>query len=1087
MLFRTLLLIASTLPCVTAQTTFATITGSVTDSSGAVVAGVGVTATHVATNYRYSAVSNATGQYSIPQLREGAYEVRAQAQGFREVVVRDLQLAARDIRRVDLRLEVGTVESTVQVTAGATLIETETARIGDTRTSAAFKDLPLNTRGLADFIALTPNVGRSSTTDSQRRFSGSRMNQNDAQIDGISISGGRASGGIGPLMSYVESFQEVRVDTANNSAEFGPIGMVTIISRSGNNRFHGSAFDYYSTPWFRARNPFSPSRPTGIAHFPGYSAGGPVFVPKVYDGRNRTFFFHSLEVSRGSARQDLLNPTVAPVPWRTGDFSLERGVAIRDPFGGNQPFSGNRMPASRLNPVTRKIQERFFPVPNFGDPNAFQVQNFREVKVRGFDPDTYWTSRIDHRFSDKSSLFGRITWNHGENSAYEGNLPAIGQLVNPRDTRSATVSYTQLLPRNLVNEFRWGLTFNDNPRHGPVMGAQLAQELGLQGLAPNLPDINGLYRVAFSGIGLTGINQTQWRHPGFASLAYHFQDHLSWYHGRHSVKAGALLGRSRFRDGQASQNLFGFGNFSNRFSGHPYSDFLLGIPTTAARAFAPILISQWRWNYEFFVTDQFKVTPWLTLDLGLRYEVRPYWRDRDGRQSIFDVASGSIVIADGGTKELSSLMPAGFVPVITANQAGLPSQTLIRTDRNNIAPRIGVALRPWGSRTVFRTGFGMFYDTVPIETTVAGVPFQISEPNFTNPANNPSVVLPLVFPNTSGRPSSVSLPTAISPSLRIPYSMQWNFTIEHERWNTGFRASYIGTNTRQGEWVYDINQPVADTRPYVDKLRMFPRYSAINYRVNGAGHQYHALTLEAERQLSGGMMFQAGWVWARDIGDLERGQSPEDAYDRRRERAVWADVPAQRFTSAVVWQVPFGKGKRWLNGLSRKAEWIAGGWQISSMVYHDTGYYLTPSWTGPDPTGTRFSSSRTPAQVTIRPDILRDPNFAPSERTTARWFDPSAFAAPAAGRFGTSAKGVLVGPGSSVLHAGIYKSFQLFENVKLRWEWTATNALNHPNWSNPETNITSLGSVAVIRGTGGVTRYDASGPRNLRMGLRLEW
>jgi hypothetical protein len=311
--------------------------------------------------------------------------------------------------------------------------------------------------------------------------------------------------------------------------------------------------------------------------------------------------------------------------------------------------------------------------------------------------------------------------------------------------------------------------------------------------------------------------------------------------------------------------------------------------------------------------------------------------------------------------------------------------------------------------------------------------------------------------------------------------MQWNLTLEHEHWKTGFRLSYLGANTRQGEWVYDINQPGADTRAYVDKARRFPRYPAVNYRTNGAGHQYNALSAEAQRHFASGLYYQISWVWARDIGDLERGQSPEDAYDRRRERAVWQDVPTHRITSALIYVLPFARGA------SRLVRGIAGGWQLSAMYYYDSGQFLTPSWSGPDPTGTRYTNSRTAPQVTIRPDILRNPNLPGDQRGPDRWFDVTAFGRPSPGSFGTSAKGVIYGPASTVLHLGAYKGFTLWERLKLRIELTSTNLPNHPNWDNPNANVSSVAAAGTISGTGGVAQYDEAGARSFRAGVRLEW
>ncbi len=1065
-----------------AQTTLGTITGVVTDPTGASIAGVAIEATHAATNYVYSTASNEVGQYTLSTLREGEYTLRARVAGFKEFLVQNIQLAARDVRRIDLRLELGSLESAVEVTAGATLIETETARIGDSRDSRVLRDLPLASRGMLDFVAITPSVGRSSSTEAQRRYGGGRANQSDAQIDGISIADGRGGNTISPLLGYIESYQEARVDVANNSAEFGPIGMVTLISKSGTNDLHGSLFDYYSTPWFRARDPFSPERPAGVRHWPGGSVGGPVVLPKIYSGANRTFFFFSIETSRGSAAQNLLNPTVPLSSWRSGDFSgLAPSTVVRDPSSGNTPFPENRIPTARLNPVSLKFQERFYPLPNFGDPAVFRSQNYREVKTRPFDPNNYWTTRIDHRFSSRASIYGRYTWQRSPNSAYDGNLPAIGMRWNQRDTRGAAVSLTYSVRPTLLNELRWGLSYNDNPRNGPLKGKEVVRDLGLQGLADDLPDINGLFAVSFSGLGVTGVTQTVWRHPGAYSLTHQFQDQASWFRGRHTVKAGFVLGRTAYRDWQAAAALFGSATFSNRFTGQPYADFLLGLPSTSSRAYPPLMIDQWRWSYEAFLVDQFKISPRITLEAGLRYEQRETWTDSEGRQSIFDVASGKIVVTDGSLNKVSPLMPRGYVGVVEAKDVGLPGATLLKTDKNNFAPRLGLAWRPWGSGTVLRSGYGLFYDTVPVGPNVGGVPFRIDEPAFTNPVGAPVVVLPRVFPASVAGPQTVSLPGTTRPDLRFPYSMQWNFTVEHERWSTGFRLSYVGTNTRQGEWTYDMNQPIADTRAYVDKPRRFPTYPAVNYRTNGAGHQYHALTSEVQRHLARGLFYQASWVWARDIGDLERGENPEYAYDRRRERAVWQDIPTHRITSAMIYELPFAKeGGRFLRT-------VAGGWQLSGMFYYDSGQFLTPLWNGPDPTGTRYTTSRTAPQVNIRPDILRNPNLAGDQRGPDRWFDVAAFGRPAAGSFGTSAKGVIRGPNSKVLHLGAYKTFVFYERVRLRFELTSTNVPNHPNWDNPETNISSLATAGTISSTGGVAQYDEAGPRSFRAGVRLEW
>ncbi len=1082
------ILLISLAPAVPAQTTFATITGIVTDPTGAVVPEVEIAVTHVATGITSKAVSNSEGVYTIPQLREGVYTLRAAKTGFRDFVVQEIQLLARDYRRIDIRLVVGPVDTVVEVTGGVTLIETETARISETRSFAQLRDLPLNTRQIWAHLALVPNVLQAAT-GSTIRFSGSRTNQSHWSIDGTTMSDGVTETQIGPLANYVESFQEIRIDSANNTAEFGTIGQVTMVTKSGTNSFHGTLFDYYSTPWFRARNPFATARATGVSHLPGGSAGGPVYLPRLYDGRNRSFFFTSYETYKSSLTSHHFSPTVPLAPWRQGDFSA-LGTVVRDPQS-RQPFPGNRIPAARLNPTAVALQNRFYPLPNFGDTSVLQSQNYRETRTRKEYDQYYMVVRMDHRFSDKDSLMGRFTRVDFRIEPFEGALPTIGQGFVTRTNNAATVAYTHTFSPTMLNEFRWGLATNNLPIFPPVRGKQMVEEFGLQGLAPDLPDLPGILTINFAGLGLSGISQANFRSPGAANYLHHFQEHVSVFRGRHHMKFGANVTRIELDHYAADNALFGNLTFSNRFTGFPYADFLLGIPTTARRSFPPLRQDRLRYQYDFFFTDLFKLTPRLTLNYGLRYEYHPGWTEEHGYLSTFDIGSGSIVVKDGSLSRVSPLFPKAYANVMEASRAGLAAKTLLRTDRNNVAPRLALAWRPWGENTVFRSGFGVYFDVVPPEAAMASVPFVVNEEPFNNPADNPVVILPRVFPAAGGAgPASVSLPVAINPRLAVPYSMQYSFTIEHARWNTGFRVSYIGTNTRQGVYAYNYNSPRPDDQLFINKARPFPQYPGINYLTNGAGHQFNSLTVEAERRLARGLQFQSSWVWARDIGDLERGETLENPFDRARDRAVWPDIPTHRFTSNWVYEMPFGKGKPFLANAGRALDLLVGGWQISGIYSYYSGQFLTPFWTGPDPTGTAYTAGATRPLVTIRPDHLRNANLPADQRSLSRWFDTSAFAAPPIGRFGNSAKGVIKGPWVNVWHLGLFKSFALTEQVRFRWELTATNAFNHPNYSNPGTNISQVAQAGVITGVGGVqgaSTGDMPYQRSFRMGLRLEW
>lgn len=1070
-----------------AQTTFATITGIVTDPNGAVMPNVVITATHTASNYRYTTKSNEAGYYTLAQLREGEYELSAKFSGFKEYAATGIGLAARDVRRLDIKLEVGAVETRVEVSAAAALIETESARVGNTMRHNTLISLPMNTTSAWTLFGLTPGVLLSGDGNFVVKMNGSGANQYNMAIDGVTMMDGTASqNNIGPSAPRNETVEEFRIDTTNTSAEYSGVGQVNFVSKSGTNQLHGAAYDFYSTPFFRARNPFAARRGTGISHAPGFNVGGPVVIPKILDGHNKTFFFFAFETTRGSAIQQLINPTVPLTSWRAGDFSaLAPGTVIRDPFGGGA-FPGNRIPTSRLNPVALQLQDRFYPLPNYGDTSVLQSQNYREQKSRAFDPNTFLSGRIDQRVSDKFTFYLRFQWQRQHSRNYDGNLPTIGQKWQDRNTRNLASSFTRTFRSNLINEFRAGYAFNNNPLNGPVMGRPLVQQLGLIGLVDNLPDYPGLFKVAFSGVGLTGISQTDARKPGFRNFPIQVQDHVSWFHGRHGVKAGLQVIRVDYQDMSVDTSLYGNASFSNRFTGFPYADFLLGIPTTASRGFAPIKQERIWWGYDSFVTDDFKVTPRLTLNLGMRYEYHRPWTETSNRLSIFDADLGKIVVPDGSLKYVSPLVPKGYVDVVEASQTNgrWDPTTLLHADRNNFSPRVGLAYRPWGQNTVIRGGFGIYYDIVPRVPSAVGIPYVISEPSFTNPVDSPTVILPRVFPAAGvGGPSTISIPGSASAYPKQPYTLQYNLTIEHQQWNTGFRISYIGNGTREGLYSSNINQPVPDGRLYIDKPRRFPNYPGITYTSNGVGHQYHSLNVEAQRQFRNGLAYQANWVWARD---LSYG-TPENAYDLKRERAVTYDIPAHRVAMNMIFMLPFGRGKRYFGGAGRALNLAVGGWQIAGTFNVFSGQHLTPTWTGPDPTGTSNTSNSTPPVITIRPDVLHNPNLPSDQRSVNGWFDASAFAAPQKGAFGSAASGIIDGPGSWIINTGLYKYFMLRERLHLRWEFTATNVANHPNWGNPATNISSAVQVGVISGIGAGNDIDPVGVRSLRMGFRVEW
>ncbi len=1070
-----------------AQSTFATITGAITDASGAAIPNVAVEAVQLQTNFRYSTKSNDTGQYTLPNLLDGTYTLEAKAAGFQDFKAESIVLAVRDLRRVDIQMSVGQVGTQVEVTGGVSLIETESARISDTKDRVVLRNMPLTLRRAWDYFTLSPQV-TFQRNGFQMRFAGSRNNQAEVTIDGTSIA--RSGGGFasGPLLDRTESFQELRLDIANTGAEFSTMGQVSMISRSGTNEFHGTYSDYYTTPAFIARNPFALSRTGSVGHRMTFSAGGPVVLPKIYNGKNRTFIFGTIEAGFGSGNVQQLSQSAPLAAWRQGDFSA-LNTPIRDPFNGNAPFPGNMIPANRINPIGKTLQERFYILPNFGNPNVFAPQNYRETRQNTIAHQPTYTLRAEHRFSPNAFVYGRLTRVDWNLDGFEDNPLNKDRKYFRRNLRAATVAYTHTIRPNLLNEFRWGMSFDELPTQSKLNGKAFAQGLGLRGLAPDLPEnAAGMLRINFDGIGLSNLNVTSTCIPCSRDLIHTWNDNVTWIRGPHNMKIGVNVFRGQFNEIRQPDALFGDERFSDRFTGHPYADFLLGIPSTMSRAFPAIEPRRFNWTYAGYFSDEWKLSPRLTMVLGLRYQLYTGFKESSGRQALFDVASGSIVIPDGASSRISPLLPAGYVNVVEASKAGYNSSALITPDKNNFAPRFSLAWRPTSdNNTVVRGGFGIYYDTAPtVPSNGQTAPFYISEPAFTNPLDKP-LVLPQVFPDTGAAgPTTINLPLAIRRDLRIPLSMNYSLTLEHQRWDTGFRLSYVGTNTRQGVWRRDINQPFADANLYVDKARPFPRYPSIAFADNGAGHQYHGLTATVSRRMHGGVQMQAYYTLARDIGDLENNETSEDAYNRHRERAAWGDLPTHRFNTSFIYELPFGRGKPFASTMNRYANTLFGNWIVSGIYTYERGAFITPFWSGPDPTGTRFTSSRTRPIVTLRPDELRDPTIA--DPTVSHWFDASAFAAPPVGRFGNSAKGVIVSTPTNVLHATLAKEIPIRERVRLRVEFLGSNVMNHPNYQDPNTNISSVGLTGVITAVQDRnSKMDSPIPRVLQAQLRVEW
>lgn len=1099
-----------------AQSIFGTILGTVTDPTGGVVPAAKVTITNLGENVSLTVQTDAQGNYEAPNLKAGIYQVSVEAAGFKSFKVGDVRLAARQVLRINPALEVGTVTESIQVQAAASVITTDTQTITATLDTRMVLSLPVNYRGAGStspyrVLAFLPGV----QSDDGFNFSiqGAIPAQSEFTIDGISTINVTGHSPLTEVYPSAETIAEMKVQGVGGNAEFGQIGDVTTTSRGGSNRFHGSLFEYMQNRAFDATSFGATSKPQKTANTFGGSLGGRVI-------RDKTFFFTSFEemqYRRGSA----LQATVPTAAMRAGDFSKER-VTLRDPFSAT-PLPGNQIPASQIVGLSRRVFD-FYPLPNFGPTDVQSSANFRKNAAAPITSHQF-DIRLDHVLTAKQSLFGRLSWkNVSTTSPTWANLAADTSYTH---ARNSVVSHNYTISPHLLNEFRFGFTINDSATTYHFDGRQITSELGLQGLPPLT--YNGLPGFNFTQ-GTSSVGKGK---PGFSfSRFYQWNDNVTWVKGRHTLKFGGDLRRIHALSALSFISTDNYGSFSfdGRFSGRDVADFMMGLPYHSAFAATNMDNDGSTWHYAVFAQDSFKATSRLTLEYGLRWEYHPAYKDANGDITNFDrtVPRTGRVIIPSGRRALEITAP-GFLlsinacpapawqgipctPFLQADEAGWPD-SLRFASKTDFAPRFGFAYRPFdNARTVVRGGLGN-YIMVPLGSVYYGLTgIHASDVReFTNSitAGRPAFRLPQISPGTTGVTSvpygNAYFGTSEDPYYRDPYAIQWHLSVERDLgWDTGLRLSYIGQRFIHQPWAPDLNQPQPSTIPFAQRPltdRPFPYWGRIYSYDTGANMIYNAGQAELNHHFRSGLSFNTAWTWAKHLSDA--GPAPTgfggetgngrvtDSLNRRSNRGNVAPTRRHRWITNAVYELPFGKGRRYMSRAHPLWQGLAGGWRLSSILVLQTGPYLTATFTGGDPSGTNA-----PARGAQRPDAIQSGNL--SNPVADRYFNREAFVCPGRlpgspdqfncnvppiGRFGNAGVGTLVGPGTINLSMGFGKEFPIRERTTLKFEASFTNLPNHPNFANPGTNIASIafGRTTSARGA------DSGGNRVGQFGLRLEF
>ncbi len=1062
-----------------AQSDNATITGLVTDSTPAAIPKARVVATNLDTELRFATSSNLAGYYTIPALPPGPYRLEVEVAGFKRFIRDRIVLEARRIARLDVVLELGQVSQSVRVSLPVPLIETETSSLTEHRTRTELDLLPKGS-ATEPFMSLVAMSNVTSGYPSTYLFSiaGARTTQYDYAIDGISNRGEPMTG----AGSTLESVSELSLHSVNNSAEFGSSAVISVVSKGGTNRFHGDLSYYHTNSALNARDFFAQTKPAAKSNAWGIALEGPVFFPRIYDGRNRTFFSLAWHGDRNPGSGNT-NATVPSAAARQGDFAALRDSAgnlltIRDPLSG-QPFPGNILPASRLAPVSLRVQDRFYPAPNFGSADLATL-NYRGVYRQRSLQDRI-DARLDQKLSDRNLLFIRWGTRLLPQHLLESSLPTIGLSDSYRRARNAVLSDTHTFSPTVVNEFRYGFRIDNIFTNAPLSGLDVLRSTGLEGIAA--ANMRGLPQFSISG--MTTIVATQ--HTNRADSLHEWIDSLTVNRGLHTWRMGVDVQRHACcQDWAFPADYFGAFNFSGFFTGLGYSDFLLGLPQTASRGTPRQPDSRQKYIsnfFQFYFQDDIKIRHNLTVNLGVRYEYAPSPSDEDGLMFNVEAATGRLVVRDARALRLvNPLLPAG-VQVITASQVGWP-RALRWTDGNNLVPRVGLAWQ-FQPHWVLRGGYGIFVDALRYDSAPpAGSPlFGYSETFENFDATRPVYRFPDPY-GAAGSIGAISL-VGISPHLVNPYVQQWNATLEREIRGVGWRLSYIGTKGTRLAYQRERNAPLPGNIPFTQARLPFPQYRSLMLVDNGGNSFYHGLQVEAQRRLANGLSFQSSWTWSKAISDVDdldndAGAAIEDPFNRRRERAPQGYSFKHRWATSLVYDLPFGQGRRLGSGMPALLNRLVSSWTLGATLYFQSGLLFNPTFSGVDPSGTGI--------VGGRPDRLADGNLSPDQRTLDRWFDVSAFAIPAANRgsFGTSARNVLEGPGLNVQHFNLVRSLALGEKIRLQLLANVFNAFNHPGFELPNHDLSDPASFGRITSTRFLLEQKSSS-RSMLVQVRLQF
>ncbi|MBS1826187.1 MAG: TonB-dependent receptor [Acidobacteria bacterium] len=1035
----------------------ARLSGTVTDSTGAILPNVAIQAVLTDRQTTFQTQSDTEGRYLLPRLPIGNYQIKAELQGFKTAVKDGLSLTTNAEILLNLVLEVGSLTEQVTVSADASRVSTESATNQQLVDSQRILDLPLNGRDVYQLARLVPGTGQSGTNIGGGRSGGQNSGMANVRLDGA-LNVDNVFQQILPSPSP-DAVQEFTIQTNLPSAKYGyASGVIEVSTKSGTNALHGSLYEFLRNDKLDARNFFLPTKTKRKRNQYGFAGGGPLFLPKLYDGRNRTFWFVNLEQQKEplGALQNILTPTEQQF---TGDFSGQSRV-IRDPVN-NQNFPGNVIPASRLDPLAMNFMKQYVPAAQ----NA--LGNYAYQRPNDNNPSQLLLRGDQILMGGKQQISGRAFVTRRTGPTGHGNLPAFQNGSVVLDTDLFGLTHTTNISNNKINIAR--VSFNGYYTEADYQPKIALEDLKKLGFAPNYYT----YTPDFPLMNVTGFFQASIEQIKIArdynTLA--FSNDFSWIRGRHTIQLGGDGIRTFQQDANLSRTNGSF-TYSGVFSGLALTDYMLGRPATFRQG-SPAPDNVRGLHLSWYAQDDIKVSRRLAVNLGLRYELP---------LPPLAVNDAAMQYRPGAKSQVYVNAPPGL---LFYGDPGVP-----RSGRNAVknlfAPRVGLAYSLTGNqKTILRAGYGIYFN--PSWSNIEGqfaiyqpftriidinAPASTANPWANFPGGNPHPYVP----NKDAVFDREIVGLSYGPNFKELHMQQWNLNIQHEfRRDWLMTVGYVGSRGTHIPYLRDANQavyiPGQSTAANINARRpMAPFFSRFSYIESVTNSNYNSLQATLDKRLSRNVTVLLSYTFSKSLSDLNsvltNNGGVQDADNRRPEWGPSDFDRAQAFVASWVWQLPAPLGNKGIGGA------VLGGWQLNGIWSMYSGA----------PLAFATSQDRALRGQPNRPDRLKDARLDTGRARAdliTQYFDRTAYVPNQTGQFGNAprAEGQLQAPGRIDVTAGILKSFRgVMESHSVQFRTELFNAFNRPNFAGPGTNPDTPGSFGRIQ--------SASDGRIIQFGLK---